>query len=123
MFNDCQDHLLATAQAHVDRVLLEAFVAGIDGCPDPAVAELLERVCDLYVLSTIEADRAWFIEHGRLSAQRTKLLAGEVNELCGLLRPHALTLIDGFGVPAADAGRPAAEGLTCSGWQLSSLPA
>ena len=33
-----QDHLLAAAQAHVDRLLLEAFVAGIDGCAEPAVA-------------------------------------------------------------------------------------
>ncbi|MDT7731652.1 MAG: acyl-CoA oxidase, partial [Mycobacterium sp.] len=35
VFNACQDHLLATAQAHVDRIVLEAFVAGIDSCPDP----------------------------------------------------------------------------------------
>ena len=100
VFNACQDHLLATARAHVDRLLLEAFVAGIDACPDPAARQLLEQLCDLYALSTIEAERAWFIEHGRLAAQRTKLLAGEVNELCRLLRPHALSLVDAFGVPA-----------------------
>ncbi|MGI8664699.1 MAG: acyl-CoA dehydrogenase [Jatrophihabitans sp.] len=101
VFNSCQDHLLATAQAHVDRILLEAFVAGIDSCPDPAGAALLGALCDLYALSTIEAERAWFIEHGRLSAQRTKLLAGEVNELCRVLRPHALSLVEAFGVPEA----------------------
>ncbi|MDQ2837434.1 MAG: acyl-CoA dehydrogenase family protein [Actinomycetota bacterium] len=100
VFNSCQDHLLATAQAHVDRILLEAFVAAIDGCTDPAVTELLERLCDLYVLSTVEAERAWFIEHGRLSGQRTKQLAAEVNQLCGLLRPHAAALVEGFGIPA-----------------------
>ena len=27
----------------------------------------LDLLCDLYALSTIEADRAWFMEHGRLS--------------------------------------------------------
>ncbi|HEX2902519.1 MAG TPA: acyl-CoA dehydrogenase, partial [Jatrophihabitans sp.] len=101
IFNQCQDHLLATARAHVDRILLEAFVEGIDECQDPETSQLLERVCDLFVLSTIEADRAWFVEHGRLSASRTKQLPGEVNRLCALLRPHAQTLIDGFGVPAA----------------------
>jgi acyl-CoA oxidase len=100
LFNQCQDHLLAAAEAHVHRLLLESFVAAIDGCADPAVARLLGRVCDLYALSTIETDRAWYIEHGRLSAQRTKLLAGEVNQLCRLLRPHAADLVDGFGVPA-----------------------
>jgi acyl-CoA oxidase len=99
VFNACQDHLLATAQAHVDRITLEAFVAGIQACPDPASKALLEKVCDLFVLSNLEADRAWFIEHGRLSAARTKLLPGVVNELCGQLRPHALTLVNAFGIP------------------------
>jgi acyl-CoA oxidase len=101
VFNACQDHLLSTAQAHVDRILLEAFVEGIDECADPVTKQLLERLCDLFVLSTVEADRAWFIEHGRLSAARTKQLAREVNRLCGELRPHAVSLVEGFGVPAA----------------------
>lgn len=101
VFNDCQDHLLTTAQAHVDRVLLEAFVQGIDDCQDASAKALLEQVCDLYVLSTIEGERAWYIEHGRLSASRTKQLPAEINRLCGELRPHAQTLIDGFGVPKA----------------------
>jgi acyl-CoA oxidase len=100
VFNACQDHLLATAQAHVDRIVLEAFVAGIDSCPDPAAKALLERVCDLYVLSTVEADRAWYLEHGRLTAARTRQLAGVVNELCAKLRPDALTLVGAFGIPS-----------------------
>ncbi len=99
VFNACQDHLLATARAHVDRLLAEAFAAAIENCADGGVRGLLERVCDLYVLSTIEADRAWYVEHGRLSAARSKRLTGEVNRLCAELRPHALDLIDGFGIP------------------------
>ncbi|UQX88352.1 acyl-CoA dehydrogenase family protein [Jatrophihabitans telluris] len=99
VFNQCQDHLLATARAHVDRILLEAFVAGIDSCPDPAAKEQLERLCDLFVLSTVEAERAWFIEHGRLPAARTKMLPGVVNDLCGQLRPNAVGLVNAFGVP------------------------
>ena len=30
MFNDVQDHVLKTAQTHIDRIVLEAFVAGVD---------------------------------------------------------------------------------------------
>ena len=33
-FNAVQDHVLHAATAHIDRVVLEAFVAGIDVCPD-----------------------------------------------------------------------------------------
>jgi acyl-CoA oxidase len=99
MFNDVQDHVLATAQAHIDRVVLEAFVAGVDRAGDPDVTALLEAVCDLYALTTIEANKAWFMEHGQLTAARSKLLTGTVNALLKQLRPHMVTLVDGFGIP------------------------
>ena len=87
MFNDVQDHVLKTAQTHIDRVVLEAFVAGVDRTEDPA-AKLLDTVCDLYALSTIEADKAWFLEHGQLTPARAKLLTSTVNQLLRELRPH-----------------------------------
>src|SRR3954462_4590680 len=33
-FNAVQDHVLHAASAHIDRIILEAFVAGIDSCED-----------------------------------------------------------------------------------------
>nr|WP_036457059.1 acyl-CoA dehydrogenase [Mycobacterium sp. UM_WGJ] len=98
-FNAVQDHLLHAATAHIDRVVLEAFVAGIDSCPDPDARELLELVCDLYALSVIEDDKAWFIEHRYLSTDRAKAVTRGINDRCRKLRPHAQTLIDGFGIP------------------------
>ena len=100
VFNDAQDHLLRAARAHVDRVVLEAFLAGLERCPDPATRALLSRVCDLYVLATIEADLAWFLAHGRLTPTRAKSVTSAVNTLCEQLRPHAQTLVDGFAIPA-----------------------
>ncbi|SDN57371.1 acyl-CoA dehydrogenase [Geodermatophilus sp. DSM 45219] len=97
--NDVQDHVLKTAQVHIDRVVLEAFVAGIERASDPDVRALLERVCDLYALTTIEADRAWFLEHGRLTAARSKALTAAVNALLKDLRPHMVTLVDAFAIP------------------------
>ena len=100
MFNDVQDHVLKTAQTHIDRVVLEAFVAGVDRTDDPAAKALLDTVCDLYALSTIEADKAWFLEHGQLTASRAKLLTSTVNQLLKELRPHIITLVDAFAIPA-----------------------
>jgi acyl-CoA oxidase len=99
VFNNAQDHVLRAARVHTDRVLLEAFVAAIDRCADPATRTLLERVCDLYVLSNIDGDLAWFLGHGRLTASRGKLVNDAVNTLCQELRPHATTLVDAFGIP------------------------
>ncbi|WP_298331494.1 acyl-CoA dehydrogenase, partial [Haloactinopolyspora sp.] len=98
-FNNVQDHLLAAARAHVDRVILEAFVAAIDDCADADVAALLDQVCHVHALSTIEANRAWFLEHDRLTPARSKAITATVNELCTSLRPHARLLVDAFGIP------------------------
>src|ERR671932_149493 len=99
VFNDVQDHVLRTAQAHIDRIVLEAFVAGIERTTDVDARALLERVCDLYALTTIEADRAWFLEHGRLTPTRSKALTTTVNALLKDLRPHMVTLVDAFDIP------------------------
>jgi acyl-CoA oxidase len=101
IFNDVQDHVLKTAQTHIDRVVLEAFVAGIERTADPAAKALLGRVCDLYALSTIEADKGWFLEHGRLTPTRAKALTGAVNQLIRELRPHLRTLVEAFAIPDA----------------------
>jgi acyl-CoA oxidase len=95
-FNNAQDHVLHAARAHIDRIVLEAFVAAVDRSPEP---ELVDQVCDLYALSTIEADRAWFLEHGRLTPARSKAVTQAVNELCRQLRPKARLLVDAFAIP------------------------
>ena len=99
VFNDTQDHLLEAARAHMDRVVLEAFVTAVDEAAQGPGRDLLEKVCDLYVLSTVEENRAWYIEHGRLSASQAKGVIARVNELCDELRPHAATLVDAFAIP------------------------
>ncbi len=99
VFNAAQDHLLKCAKVHIERLLLEAFVAGIERCDRPAAQELLNRLCDLFVLSTIEGDRAWFLEHGRLTVARSKAVVKAVDDLCGKLRPDAVALVAGFGIP------------------------
>jgi acyl-CoA oxidase len=108
VFNAAQDHLLAAARAHIDSVLLAAFVHGIESMAAGPEHELLVTLCDLFALSTIEAERGWIWEHGRLTAQRSKAVVAAVNQLCAALRPHARTLVDAFGVPDAAISAPIA---------------
>jgi acyl-CoA oxidase len=90
---DCQDHVLTTARSWVDLVVLEAFAAKAEQDP------LLDRLCSLYALSRIEAERGWYQEHGKLTAARSKAVIKAVNELLAEIRPHAAMLVDAFGVP------------------------
>lgn len=98
-FNAVQDHVLHAAGAHIDRIVLEAFVAGIESCEDDQARELLGTVCDLYALSVIEDDKAWFMEHRYLSTERAKAVTRGINDRCRALRPHAEMLVEGFGIP------------------------
>jgi acyl-CoA oxidase len=104
VFSRCQDHVIGCARAHVERLVLEAFVDRVAAMPDadgdqPGNKAALNLLCDLFALSTIEADRAWWMEHGRLSSQRAKAISREVDILCRRLRPIARELVDAFGVP------------------------
>ncbi|MEE8526031.1 MAG: acyl-CoA dehydrogenase family protein, partial [Thermoanaerobaculia bacterium] len=48
---ECQDHLVATARAYVERVVLEAFTEAVAAIGEDDVRAALEPVCDLYALS------------------------------------------------------------------------
>ncbi|WP_067689395.1 acyl-CoA dehydrogenase family protein [Nocardia jejuensis] len=100
-FNNAQDHILAAGNAHIERLVLEAFIDGIADIEDPDARALADTVCDLFVYSTIEQNQAWFIMHRFMSVERAKIVRRGVNELVERLRPYALTLVEGMGVPAS----------------------
>jgi acyl-CoA oxidase len=100
VFSLCQSHVIGSARAHVERLVLEAFIERTAAMPDSDNKIALNLLCDLYALSTIEAGRAWWMEHGRLSSARAKAISREVESLCRKVRPIARDLVDGFGVPA-----------------------
>lgn len=99
VFNNAQDHLLKVGQARTERIVLEAFVQAINDCDSRAAAEVLGKVCDLFVYSALEADLGWFMMHRHISVERAKAIRRGVNELCSDLRPYAATLVDAFGIP------------------------
>ncbi len=100
VFNRCQDHVIAAGRAHVDRIVLEAFQSAVRNAPEE-IRPRLQDVYDLHALATIEAERAWYLEHGRLSPGRSKAITALVNELCAVVRPAAVDLVDAFGVPGS----------------------
>ncbi|MFI0811865.1 acyl-CoA dehydrogenase family protein [Streptomyces echinatus] len=100
VFSLIQDHVIALARAHVERLVTEAFVDKVRALPEGTEKDALGLLCDLFALTTIEADRAWFMEHGRLTVQRSKAISREVNDLCRKVRPLAVDLVDAWGIPA-----------------------
>jgi acyl-CoA oxidase len=106
VFRAVQDHAINAARAHIDRLILEAFIHAIDGCRDDQLTGPLNRLCDLYALANLEDDRGFFEEHGRLNSARCKAITREVNRLCDEVRAEAGLLVDAFGIPDAVLAAP-----------------
>ncbi|MDC0710531.1 acyl-CoA dehydrogenase [Stigmatella sp. ncwal1] len=98
-FNECQDHLLALAHAHVERVVLEQFIAGIAWVEDLPTRTVLSKLCDLYGLGCLMDAGGWFVENDLLEGAKAKAIRKEVARLCAELRPDAVALTHAFGIP------------------------
>jgi acyl-CoA oxidase len=96
---ECGDHVLSLARAHVESILLERFAEGVESCPDGGSKSALDSLRSLFALSRIEADAAWFLEHGVLSSGKARAVRRLVNRLCGEVRPQAVALVDAFSIP------------------------
>jgi len=106
VFRAVEDHAADAAGAHIDRLILEAFVSAIESCGDEQLRGPLNRLCDLYALANVEADRGFFQEHGRLGSARCKQITREVNRLCDEVPAQAGRLVDSFGIPDAILAAP-----------------
>jgi acyl-CoA oxidase len=97
-FNDVQDHLLALARAAGERLIVEQFaqaVAKVEG-PERAV---LDRLYALHSLDRMREDFAFFGENGYVEAPKARAIRKLIVDLCRELRPDALGIVAGFGIP------------------------
>jgi acyl-CoA oxidase len=101
VFRAVQNHAADAARAFIDTFQLESFIAAIEACEDEGVKAALNLVCDLFALQTIEQEKGFFQEHGRLTSLRTKAVTREVNRLCNDVRMQASDLVDAFAIPDA----------------------
>ena len=96
-FNAHQHELIEAARAHAELVLWEEFTAGIERIDDPGTRQVLTWTRDLFGLSVIERNLAWYLINGRLSAGRARTVTSYIDRLLTRLRPHAQDLVDAFG--------------------------
>jgi len=96
-FNAQQHVLIECARAHTDLLLWEAFTAGLATVQDAGTAKVLTWLRDLFGLTVIERNLAWYLMHGRISTGRARTVTSYVDRLLGRLRPHAQDLVDAFG--------------------------
>ncbi|NWN87132.1 MAG: acyl-CoA dehydrogenase family protein [Micrococcaceae bacterium] len=97
VFNENQYDLIKASKSHAQLLQWEAFTEALEGIKDDETKKIMTWTRDLFALSTIEDDLGWFIEYGKLSQQRARILRQYTNRLAARLRPHAQDLVDSFG--------------------------
>ena len=95
---ECQTHLLATARAHVERIIVERAAAAVAAAPS-GLAAVLRPLLALHALARLEADAGWLLEHGVLEAGKARAIRKQVDALCQELRPAARGLVNAFAIP------------------------
>lgn len=110
LVNKHQVAMLDAARAHADLVRWRAFTAGIDALEDEGTRAVLTDVRDLFGLSIIEDDLAWFLLEGMVSTQRGRQIGTDLRRLLWRIRPHVEDLVAAFDVRPGHLRAPIALG-------------
>jgi len=78
---------------------LEQFQKAISTVKDKQCKAILNQLCQLYALSQIEKNKAWYLEDNYMEGVKTKAIRKMVNQLCWDIRPDAVALVDAFAIP------------------------
>ena len=107
-FNVVQHQMIDVAQAYLERVVLEQFQLAVVAVKEENTHLILSKLAQLYALSQIEKNKAWYLEDGYMEAVKTKAIRKMVNQLCWDIRPSAVALVDAFGIPDSCLAAPIA---------------
>ena len=98
-FNVCQNHLVQVAQAYIERIVLEQFVAQVARTRDASCQSILQKVCRLYALNHIDMHKGWYLENGYMEGVKTKAIRKTLDQLCWEIRKDAVPLVNAFKIP------------------------
>ena len=98
-FNVVQHQMIDVAEAYLDRVVLEQFQTAIAAVEDKNAKLVLNQLSQLFALSQIEKNKAWYLEDNYMEAVKTKAIRKIVNQLCWDIRPDAVALVNAFAIP------------------------
>jgi acyl-CoA oxidase len=107
-FNVVQHQMIDVAQAYLERVVLEQFQETLKTIKDEKSKEILTKLYQLYALSQLEKNKAWYLEDGYMEAVKTKAIRKIVNQLCWDIRPDAVALVNAFDIPESCLAAPIA---------------
>ncbi|KAK8964614.1 Acyl-coenzyme A oxidase 3, peroxisomal [Platanthera guangdongensis] len=105
------------ARAFTERTILQLF-AEVENSAAGPLKGVLGLLRSMYASICIEED-ASFLRYGYLSLGNAVAVRKEVMKLCGEMRPHALALVDSFGIPDSFLSPIAFDWIEANSWACS----
>lgn len=105
---EVQEHLVALARAHADRIAFEWWDEAVQACTDPEMAPWLERLGALHALTKLRDEAAFYLGEGYFDSGKESAMRRETEVLLDELHPAAVALVDAFGIPDACLAAPIA---------------
>ena len=98
-FLKVQNHMMDLADAYVDQVTLNAFYSNIEKVKNPVNKKVMNALVQLYALDTIQNNKGWYLESDYMVGSKTKAIRRMISKLYQEIKPHAISLVDGFAIP------------------------
>ncbi|PKA46620.1 Acyl-coenzyme A oxidase 3, peroxisomal [Apostasia shenzhenica] len=108
------------ARAFTERIIFQ-FFAEDDMSTSGPLKDVLGMLRSMYALICIEED-ASFLRYGYLSLKNAAAVRKEVTKLCTDLRPHALAVVNSFGIPDSFLSPIAFNWIDANSWSCSNIP-
>lgn len=86
------------ADAHADRLALEAFLAAVADAPDSRSREALRLTARLYVLDRISRHAGLYLAESHLTSTAFSALEADRTAVCERLTPYLGMLVDAFAI-------------------------
>eukprot|EP00252_Welwitschia_mirabilis_P019485 TRINITY_DN4526_c0_g2_i1.p1 TRINITY_DN4526_c0_g2~~TRINITY_DN4526_c0_g2_i1.p1 ORF type:complete len:721 (+),score=118.07 TRINITY_DN4526_c0_g2_i1:107-2164(+) len=111
-------HALAEdlGRSYTQRRVLDSFLSAERNATDMSIKNILGVLRALYALVILEEDVS-LLRYGFLSPQHSQFIQKEVAKLCNEVRPHALSLVDSFGIPQAFLSPLAFNWIEANSWE------
>ena len=91
--------MLSLSEAYIEQLILVRFYEEIDSTTDKNCKNVLNKLCKLFALDTLEKNKGWFLENDYVTGSKTKAIRRVSNKLIQELRPDVLTLVNSFNIP------------------------
>ena len=105
---EVQEHLVALAKSHAERIALEWFDAAVTKVEDEKLRAVLDTVGALHGITVLRNDAGFYIAEGYFDPSKESALRRESDLLIRELRDSAVGLVDAFGIPDACLAAPIA---------------